>query len=62
MSVRSQVTDYLRYRVAIWRQRRSERYVSSLPVEIRKDIGWPGGGIPEHRQGQPQNSLWERRW
>ncbi|MBP1851204.1 hypothetical protein [Rhizobium halophytocola] len=31
-------------RVAEWRQRRrTNRVVSSLPMDLQKDIGWPGG-------------------
>jgi len=34
------------------RHRRSERIIAALPVEILKDIGWPGcaGGLPERRR------------
>lgn len=25
-----------------WERRRTARFISSLPREVRKDIGWPG--------------------
>ncbi|WP_041544645.1 MULTISPECIES: hypothetical protein [Chelativorans] len=46
MPVRASLTEYLRHYAALWRRRRAERLISSLPPEIQKDIGWPSAGAP----------------
>lgn len=62
MSVHAAVTEYLRRRVALWERRRTERFISNLPLEVRKDIGWPSDETPARTVARMQNSLWERRW
>ncbi|WP_034658645.1 hypothetical protein [Chelativorans sp. J32] len=46
MPFRASLTAYMRRRAALWRRRRTERFISNLPAEIQKDIGWPSSGIP----------------
>jgi len=46
MHFQASLTEYMRRRAALWRRRRTERFISSLPTEIQKDIGWPSGGAP----------------
>lgn len=43
MTIHASMTEYLRRRAAHWRRRRTARYISNLPLEIQKDIGWPAG-------------------
>ncbi|WEX11423.1 hypothetical protein [Chelativorans sp. AA-79] len=62
MSIRASVTEYLRRRAAIWRRRRTERYISSLPIEIRKDIGWPGNGSAGRGAGRTFHPDLEPQW
>ncbi|MCT7375244.1 hypothetical protein N5A92_09385 [Chelativorans sp. EGI FJ00035] len=61
MSVQTAVSNYLRRRIALWERQRTDRFISNLPLEIQKDIGWPGG---ETRRAplRTKDSLWERRW
>ncbi|MCR4267749.1 hypothetical protein [Nitratireductor sp. ZSWI3] len=41
MSVLTRFNHYVRnYRTSL-RRRRTERLIGTLPVDIRKDIGWP---------------------
>ncbi|WP_309085824.1 hypothetical protein [Chelativorans sp.] len=49
MFIHHSLTDYLQRRAAAWRRRRTERYISSLPPEIQKDIGWPSGNRTSSR-------------
>ena len=63
MSVRTAIRKYLHSRAARWERRRTERYISSLPLEIQKDIGWRLGQSPDQPgPAHPRDSLFERRW
>jgi len=59
------LTEYLRRRAAMWKRRRTERFISSLPPEIQKDIGWPGANGPSrglHRNPDPAlEPTWQPR-
>ncbi|MCT8997018.1 hypothetical protein [Chelativorans intermedius] len=57
MSVQTAIRDYLSRRIARWERRRTERFIRNLPLEIRKDIGWPDGATR-----RAEDALWERRW
>jgi hypothetical protein len=62
MSIQHSVTEYLRRRAAIWRRRRTERFISALPAEIQKDIGWPGGSEPVRGSRRRKQSAAEPPW
>jgi len=64
MFIHASLTQYLRRRAAIWRRRRTERFISSLPPEIQKDIGWPADARARgtHCQTDPAlNTGWHQR-
>lgn len=61
MFVYANLKDYLRRGRALWRRRRIERYISSLPLEIRKDIGWRNeDGVNEDAYDFRQQGPWGR--
>lgn len=63
MSVHTAVREFVRRRVARWEHQRTERYISSLPLEIQKDIGWRHGQVPyEAAPAHPRDVPLERRW
>lgn len=62
MSMQTAMRNYLRYKMARWERRRTEKFISSLPAEIQKDIGWPADERRRRVSGDVQDSLWERRW
>lgn len=52
MSILAAFSHYVEgYRVMRERQR-TERIISELPAEIRKDIGWPGTYLPRAPYGE----------
>ncbi|MDZ5698215.1 hypothetical protein [Chelativorans sp. M5D2P16] len=62
MSVQAAMLDYLRHRMALWERRRTEKFISNLPAEIQKDIGWPAAESRRRIPRQVRDSFWERRW
>ena len=42
MSILNRFNRYVRHYRDTVNRRRTERMIGSLPLEIRKDIGWPG--------------------
>lgn len=61
MAVRSYLSGYLHRGVRRWKQRRTNRIVQNLPLEIQKDIGWPRDEEAQRRKLDEHESFWERQ-
>lgn len=49
MSILTAFSHYVAGYRALRARRNTERMISELPPEIRKDIGWPGSYPPHYR-------------